>query len=150
MSRLCQLTTSALLLALCGVKGIFAADNPIRFLYPDEKGLEFHYLDRIDVSYETNFSAPYLYIWCGQGNAGQRQMDRPDGGNATTQITLTFESDRDLQNDCWFNIRSNAVGESSPQGANSPAFTYLHAARKGDPVSINGPTQIDPLTTDDG
>lgn len=136
MPRLCQLTTTttALLLAVCGVRSALA-DDPIRFLYPDEKGLEFHYLDRIDVSYESNFTAPYLYIWCGQGNAKQKQMDRPDGGNATTEITLKFEADQDLDNDCWFNLRIHDLSDSSPLGANSPAFTYLHASRQGGPVS---------------
>jgi hypothetical protein len=134
MSRLCQFTATALLLLLFGSRGALA-DDPIRFLYPDEEGLEFHYLDRVDVSYESNFSAPYLYIWCGQGNAKQKQMERPDAGNATTQITLKFESDEDLQNDCWFNIRIGNLSNPSPLGANSPAFTYLHASRAGGPVS---------------
>lgn len=134
MSRLWQFTTTALLLALCGTRCALA-DDPIRFLYPDKEGLEFHYLDRIDVSYQSNFSAPYLYIWCGQGNAKQKQMDRPDAGNATTEITLKFESDEDLQNDCWFNLRIHNLTDPSPLGANSPAFTYLHASRDGGPVS---------------
>lgn len=146
MSRPCQFTTmttttttTALLLALCGIISgapAAAADNPIRFLYPDEQGLEFHYLDRIDVAYESNFSAPYLYIWCGQGNAKQKQMDRPDGGNATTEITLKFEANQDLENDCWFNLRINDLSDSSPLGANSPAFTYLHTTRQGGPVCL--------------
>lgn len=134
MPRLCQLKKTALLLAVYGVRSA-QADDPIRILYPDEKGLEFHYLDRIDVSYESNFTAPYLYIWCGQGSAKQKQMDRPDGGNATTEITLKFEADQDLANDCWFNLRIHDLADSSPLGANSPAFTYLHASRQGGPVS---------------
>ena len=134
MSRLCQSTTAALLFVSCCTTGVLA-DDPIQFLYPDEKGLEFHYLDRIDVSYESNFSAPFLFTWCGQGNAKLAQQDRPDGGNATSQITLQFTSDQDLDNDCWFNLRIHDLGDASPLGANSPAFTYLHATRDGGPVS---------------
>lgn len=132
MTRLCQFTTTALLLLLCSGRGTLA-DDPIRFLYPDKQGLEFHYLDRIDVSYESNFSAPFLFTWCNPGNAQEAQQDRPDAGNATTQITLQFESDSDLQ--CWFNIRIHDLGDSSPLGANSPSFSYVHNTRQGGPVS---------------
>ncbi|KKY31574.1 hypothetical protein UCDDA912_g08495 [Diaporthe ampelina] len=146
MSRLCQLTATALLLVLCSTRCALA-DDPIRFLYPDEQGLEFHYLDRVDVSYESNFSAPFLFTWCGQGNAKQKQKDRPDAGNATTQITLQFTSDEDLE--CWFNLRIHDLGDSSPLGANSPAFTYVHTTRQGGPVS-SWPEIDDSLTTGDG
>lgn len=131
MSRLCQFTTTALLLIFCSTRCALA-DDPIRFLYPDEQGLEFHYLDRIDVSYESNFSAPFLFTWCAPGTT-QIQQDRPDAGNATTQITLQFDSDDDLQ--CWFNLRIHDLGDSSPLGTNSPGFTYLHTTRQGGPVS---------------
>ncbi|POS81384.1 hypothetical protein DHEL01_v200218 [Diaporthe helianthi] len=142
MSRLGQLittTTTALLLALNGEKMVLA-DDPIRFLYPDKRGLEFHYLDRIDVSYESNFSAPYLYIWCGNGNARQKQTDRPNGGNATTEITLKFERDQDLVNDCWFNLRPYDLSSSTPLGVNSLGFTYLHASRQGGPATLGLPS----------
>lgn len=132
MSRLCRFTITTLLLALCSIRGTLA-DDPLRFLYPDKEGLEFHYLDRIDVSYLSNFSAPFLFTWCGQGNAQQAQQDRPDAGNATTQITLQFTSDGNL--DCWFNLRIHDLGDSSPLGANSPGFTYVYTTRQGGPVS---------------
>lgn len=132
MSRLCQSTTTALLLVLCSIRGALA-DDPLRFLYPDKEGLEYHYLDRIDVSYESNFSAPFLFTWCGQGNPQQAQQDRPDADNATTQITLQFTSDGNL--DCWFNLRIHDLGDSNPLGFNSPAFTYVHTTRQGGPVS---------------
>lgn len=145
MSRLCQLTTAALLLIPCTIRGALA-DDPLRFLYPDDKGLDFHYLDRIDVSYESNFSAPFLFTWCGQGNAQEAQQDRPDGGNATTQITLQFTADANL--DCWFNLRIHDLGDSSPLGFNSPAWTYIPTTRQGGPVS--SPPRIGAFTTDDG
>ncbi|KAG8162631.1 hypothetical protein KVR01_007109 [Diaporthe batatas] len=146
MSRPCHPTTTAaaaLLLALCGlvIQGAMAGDkDPIRFLYPAEEGLEFHYLDRVDVSYLSNFTEPYLYIWCGQGNAKQKQVDRPNGGNATTEITLQFEADQDLEDDCWFNIRIHDLSSSVQQGNNSKAFTYLHTAREGGPATMGLPS----------
>ncbi|KAI7784573.1 hypothetical protein LA080_009810 [Diaporthe eres] len=137
MSRLCQFTITALLLVFCSISGALA-DDPLQFLYPDEDGLEFHYLDRIDVSYESNFSAPFLFTWCGQGNAQEAQQDRPDGGNATTQITLQFTSDGNL--DCWFNLRIHDLGDSSSLSFNSPSFTYVYTTRKGGPATLGLPT----------
>lgn len=146
MSRLCQFTTTALLLVFCSISGALA-DDPLQFLYPDKEGLEFHYLDRIDVSYESNFSAPFLFTWCGQGNAQEAQQDRPDGGNATTQITLQFTSDGNL--DCWFNLRIHDLGDSSPLGFNSPSFTYVYTTRKGGPVSPRPQMTASPRMTAD-
>lgn len=59
----------SLLTLLAAISGGNSAAQPIRILYPDRHGLEFYSEDAINVSYETNFTEPFLYVWCVQGNA---------------------------------------------------------------------------------
>lgn len=132
MLRLGHLTAvaSVLLLRLPGT----LADSTIQFLYPVDTGLTYYYLDRIDVSYDSNYSAPYLYTWCDlDGSATEAQSDRPDGYNATTEITLQFTTDvNDL--DCWFNLRDIDLASSGAAGTNSKHWTYVNTTRDGGPV----------------
>ncbi|KAJ0109421.1 hypothetical protein J7T55_000346 [Diaporthe amygdali] len=80
-----------LLTLLAGITGGNSAAQPIRVLYPDTDGLAFYAKDVINVPYETNFTEPYLYTWCVQGNASQAQEPtRPPGGNGTAQVVLDF------------------------------------------------------------
>lgn len=62
-----------LLTLLAGINGVNSQAQPIRILYPDRHGLEFYSQDAINVSYETNFTEPYLYVWCSQGVASRKQ-----------------------------------------------------------------------------
>lgn len=62
-----------LLTLLAGITGGNSAAQPIRVLYPDTDGLAFYAKDVINVPYETNFTEPYLYTWCVQGNASREQ-----------------------------------------------------------------------------
>ncbi|KUI55815.1 hypothetical protein VP1G_03165 [Cytospora mali] len=94
MLQLRHLTAAASVL-LAGIMGTLA-DDPVQFLYPVDTGLIFHYLDRIDVSYQSNYSAPYLFTWCDPDDVQGAQSDRPDAYNATTEITLQFTSNAGL------------------------------------------------------
>lgn len=133
MLRLRYLTAAAALLLLSRIPGAYA-DDTIKFLYPVDKELTYYYLDRIDVSYDTNYSAPYLYTWCDVDDDVEGvQSDRPDAYNATTEITLQFTSEiNDLV--CWFNLRDADVDTSSDAGANSAHWTYVNTTREGGPV----------------
>lgn len=61
----------SLLTLLAGINGGNSQGQPIRVLYPDRHGLEFYSEDAINVSYETNFTEPFLYVWCVQGVANR-------------------------------------------------------------------------------
>lgn len=133
MLRLRHLTAATFLL-LSSITATLAGDT-IQFLYPADSGLTYHYLDRVDVSYESNYSAPYLYTWCVLDDDVQgAQSDRPDAYNATTEITLQFTSDVD-DLECWFNLREADVDSSDELGTNSAHWTYVNTTREGGPVS---------------
>ncbi|KUI70180.1 hypothetical protein VM1G_05680 [Cytospora mali] len=134
MLQLCHLTAAASVL-LAGIWGTLA-DDSVQFLYPVDTGLIFHYLDRIDVSYQSNYSAPYLFTWCDPDDVQGAQSDRPDAYNATTEITLQFTSDGDL--DCWFNLRE--TDSTDDQGINSVQWTFVNTTREGGPATLGLPT----------
>lgn len=62
-----------LLAFLAGINGGNGAAQPLRFLYPDRDDLDFLPGDVINLSYETNFTEPYLITWCMPGNASREQ-----------------------------------------------------------------------------
>lgn len=64
----------ALLTFLAGINGGNGAAQPLRFLYPDRDDLDFLPGDVINLSYETNFTEPYLITWCMPGNASREQF----------------------------------------------------------------------------
>ncbi|ROV95850.1 hypothetical protein VSDG_05133 [Cytospora chrysosperma] len=138
MLRLRHLTAATSLL-LSSITATLASDT-IQFLYPADSGLTYHYLDRVDVSYESNYSAPYLYTWCVLDDDIQgAQSDRPDAYNATTEITLQFTSDVD-DLECWFNLREADVDSSDELGTNSAHWTYVNTTREGGPATLGLPT----------
>lgn len=61
----------SLLILLAGITRGNSEAQPIRILYPDRHGLEFYSEDVINVSYETSFTEPFLYVWCVQGVANR-------------------------------------------------------------------------------
>lgn len=137
MLRLRHLTAAASVL-LSTISGALA-DDTIQFLYPVDTGLTYYYLDRIDVSYDTNYSAPYLYTWCLlDANVDEAQSDRPDAYNATSEITLQFTSEID-DLECWFNLRDADISSSGEPGTNSVHWTYVNTTREGGPVGGTHP-----------
>lgn len=62
-----------LLPLLARINGGNGAAQPLRFLYPDRDDLDFLPGDVINLSYETNFTEPYLITWCRPGNASREQ-----------------------------------------------------------------------------
>ena len=119
---------------LSRITGTLAADQTIEFLYPVDDGLTYHYLDRVDVSFLSNYSAPYLYTWCDPDDVWGAQSDRPDAYNSTTEITLQFTSDVNLE--CWFNLREYDYDTSSDKGTNSVHWTFDNTTREGGPVGL--------------
>lgn len=137
MLRLRHITAAASVL-LSRIPGALA-DDTVQFLYPVDDGLTYYYLDRIDVSYNTNYSEPFLYTWCVlDGNVNEAQSDRPDAYNATTEITLEFPSETNNLV-CWFNLRGVDVDSSGEVGTNSAAWTYVNVTREGGPVGGTHP-----------
>jgi hypothetical protein len=59
------LSTTLLILpaALIGA-GIASADCGANFLFPT-KGLQFHHLDTINITYHSDLASPTLLCWCG-------------------------------------------------------------------------------------
>lgn len=43
------------------------AQNGVTFLYPT-KGLEFYYLDTVNVTWTSNFTTPFLFTFCSNPN----------------------------------------------------------------------------------
>lgn len=109
--------------------------DPIEFLYPVDEGGYFHYLDRVDVSYLSNYSEPYLYVWCEPLDVTLAQSDRPDGFNATAEVTLQFSTTGSLE--CWFNLREDSADDNSDdKGLNSVHWTFYPNERANGVVSL--------------
>jgi hypothetical protein len=43
-------------------------DDANKILYPDVTGLTFHYMDTVNVAFETDYSTPWMYIFCNLSN----------------------------------------------------------------------------------
>ncbi|KAH8678275.1 hypothetical protein BX600DRAFT_493572 [Xylariales sp. PMI_506] len=100
--------------------GVFAASNGVTFLFPTE-GLTLYYLDTINVTYESDFSAPNLYTFCDSGNDFIRSTAAAPY-NGSTLVLLNFTS----STPCYFDLRP---GTAAGQGANSDSFTLVNSQR---------------------
>ncbi|KAI2606728.1 hypothetical protein GGR54DRAFT_619885 [Hypoxylon sp. NC1633] len=102
--------------------GIDGQSNPNQITYPTQP-LSLHYLDTVEVTYNSNISSPSLYTWCrsGEGNVQQKRLDHPGGFNGSASVELNFTVDIEVAT-CWFNIRVRNL--SSTIGANGKAFQF--------------------------
>ncbi|KAI1075440.1 hypothetical protein F5B20DRAFT_559725 [Whalleya microplaca] len=106
-----------LILFLCNLQHILANPSPNQFLFPTAEQ-SFHYLDTIEVQYQSNFSAPSISVWCKIDETSApwvKSTTNVDGFNASALVPLQFTK----ATICWFELRQDELG------INSPTFGYI-------------------------
>ncbi|KAG8163057.1 hypothetical protein KVR01_007535 [Diaporthe batatas] len=132
-----------LLLFLAGISGGNGAAQPLRFLYPDRDDLEFLPGDVINLSYETNFTEPYLITWCRPGNVSRLEDTiRVPAGNDSFPVTLSSAEYGDTR--CWFDIEESE--DRQGLNKNSPAFNYVNDTRSSGPRTFGLSSTTQPET----
>ncbi|KAI2626765.1 hypothetical protein GGR54DRAFT_485479 [Hypoxylon sp. NC1633] len=116
------ITISHLLLSLV-VKRVQAEPSAIRIAQPEGQPT-FHYLDTVEVAYETKSSRSWIDTWCEvDGVPREKSRTEVDGREASASIQLSFRNGTP----CWFELRSKENYEY-PEASTSP-FNYIAIER---------------------
>lgn len=115
-------TTLCLLMSLfCAVHTIKIAADGTGFIFPTE-GLTLHYNDDVLVDYISNYSTPYLRVWCHvvDDNYDDKLGQQVDSFNNTATVKLNWNG---ADTPCWFNLMPNSTVHNGPGviGGNSPS-----------------------------
>lgn len=118
-----QTTTLVLLLRLsCAVYTIKIAQDGTGIIFPTE-GLTLHYNDNVLVDYISNFTAPYLKVWCQTADGGveNKFQQQVSSFNSTATVKLNWTG---ADTPCWFNLMPDASNFDPKVGANSPGWAF--------------------------
>lgn len=59
---------AGLLLSLSATVLAQREDGANEIVYPNEVNQSFHYLDTVDVAFETDYANPWMYVFCNQSS----------------------------------------------------------------------------------
>ncbi|KAI1329079.1 hypothetical protein F5Y16DRAFT_367362 [Xylariaceae sp. FL0255] len=115
-----QITVAAGFLVTPTTQQYIGSDHGVSFEYP-VTGLTLNYMDSINVTYESPFSSPLLYTFC--GDSVQKRVDEVNPYNSSALISLNWDGD---ETPCYFDLRPNTT---AGYGANSNKFAYNSTER---------------------
>ncbi|KAH8660337.1 hypothetical protein BX600DRAFT_513949 [Xylariales sp. PMI_506] len=137
------ITTAAALAGFFLADSIHAqlVDGDNKILYPSATGLTFNYLDTVDVALTTDYTTPYLYLFCWDDNDALQNIVyyTPAAGTSVTAVQLQSDTEY-TGTTCWFNLLDAESGSNTTAGATSPEFTYVKQEGSDATYSLSGLT----------
>ncbi|POS72915.1 hypothetical protein DHEL01_v208692 [Diaporthe helianthi] len=101
----------------------------------------FHHLDTVNVTYQSSYSAPWLYIWCYENKTANTarfiRKTEVEPLNASALMHMDFST----STPCWFNLRD---GTKSNKGLNSENWSLKQTERRSGAI-ITG-ASVSPTT----